>query len=227
MDFCLVRHGEPDWRPDDAFRRDPELTARGHEQASRLAVRARDWPPVEEIWVSPAVRSQQTARPLIEALGAPTRTLDWLLEVQVPAHLEGKSRVELRAYFDGLRERSTEDWWHGLPDGGENLQDFWQRVSRGFDDELTHRGAARAECDPHWRDLPDGARIVVVSHAGTSCVAATHLLGLPPVPWAWERFRLGHAGITVVRSSPISTGQIFQLHTFNDRVHLPPEMHTI
>lgn len=227
MDFCLVRHAEPDWRPGDRYRIDPDLTERGHDQAALLAERAAHWPDVDEIWISPASRSQQTAAPLVEALKAPTRTLPWLLEVQPPEHLEGKTRDELRGYFAGLRERSIEAWWEGLPEGGENLQDFWARVSAGFDEELAAWGAARTEADPHWRDLPTGKRIVVVSHAGTSGVAAAHLLGLAPVPWAWERFRLGHAGITVVRSNPISNGHIFSLHTFNDRQHMPKELHTI
>lgn len=227
MDFCLIRHGEPDWRPQDRFRRDPELTERGHDQAHRLAERAKGWAPVDEVWVSPALRSQQTAAPILEALGAPTRTLDWLVEVKVPEHLEGKGREELGPYFSGLRERTIDAWWLGLPDGGEPLQDFWARVGGGFDAELGVRGASRTDEEPPWLGLPDDARVVVVSHAGTSTVAACHLMGLNPVPWAWERFRLGHAAMTVLRSASISTGQIFQLDTFNDRLHLPTEMHTI
>ena len=221
MDICLIRHAEPDWHPGGRHRMDPELSAQGHDQARRLAERATGWPWVDEVWVSPATRSQQTAAPLVEALGQTVRTLDWLLEVQ-PMNLEGKTREEVRALFKGARARSVEDWWEGHR-GGDNLRD---RISAGFDEEITRLGGQRAEAAPHWRDLPAAMRIVVVSHAGTSGAALSHLLGVPHVPWAWERFRLGHAGMVVVRSAPMSEGHIFQLHSFNDRGHLPQEMHT-
>ncbi len=60
--------------------------------------------------------------------------------------------------------------------------------------------------DPHWRELPRERRVVIVSHAGVSGVALAHLIGLPQVPWAWERFRLGHAAVAVVRTAAIADG---------------------
>ncbi len=204
---------------------DPDLTSLGTDQAARLAERAQTWSHVDEIWISPARRSQQTAAPLVEALGAPARTLDWLLEVQGP-DLEGKSPEEVRAAFHGARYRPREQWWTGMP-GGEDLRGFTTRIVRGMAQELGTLGAHREEEAPHWRGLPKGRRVVIVSHAGTSGVLLGHLLGVPPVAWSWERFRLGHAAMAVLRTSAIADGLIFGLHGFNDRVHLPKRMHTI
>ncbi len=224
MDVCLVRHAEPDWMPEGRHRMDPVLTERGEVQAERLADWARTWKPVDEIWISPAIRAQQTAAPLVEVLGSSWRTLDWLLEAQ-PANLEGMTRAEIRERLSGARGRPAEQWWEGLPDG-EDLRDFTRRIGDGWNDEITRAGGQRADTAPHWSGLPDGQRIVVVSHAGTSAASLGHLLGLEPVPWSWERFRLGHAGIVVLRSRRMSTGEIFSLDRFNDREHLPRALHT-
>lgn len=225
MEICLVRHAEPQWMPGGRHRMDPELTERGEVQAKRLADRAAQWPRVDAVWVSPALRSQQTAAPLIESLGAPARTLGWLLEAQ-PSNLEGLTREEIHERLGGMRGRPLEEWWAGLP-GGEDLGEFTKRVTEGWDTEIAALGASRADEPPHYRELPEGFRLVVVSHAGTSGASLGHLLGLPPIPWSWERFRLGHASTVVVRSRRMSTGAIFALDRFNDRDHLPRSLHTI
>jgi len=225
MDICLVRHAEPDWLPGGKHRMDPALTERGVVQAQRLADRVRSWRPVDAIWVSPAIRSQQTAEPLIECLDAEVRTLDWLLEAQ-PSNLEGLTRDEIRERLGGMKGRPIEAWWDGLP-GGEDLRAFTERITAGWNAEIEALGGARGDAPPHWRGLPEQYRLLVVSHAGTSAASLGHLLGLPPVPWSWERFRLGHASTVVVRSRKLSTGQIFGLDRFNDREHLPRALYTI
>lgn len=225
MEICLIRHGEPGWMAGGTGTMDPALTELGLEQARRLGERARTWPAVDEVWVSPATRSQQTAAPLIEALGAPARTLDWLIEVR-PPDFGGLSPEQFRTMFQGARYRPVAAWWAGLP-GGEDLRQFVARVADGFADELGRLGVSRLDEDPHWRELPRGRRVVIVSHAGVSGVALAHLLGLPQVPWSWERFRLGHAAMAVVRTAAIAEGLIFALHSFNDREHLAPEMRTV
>ena len=225
MDIALIRHAQPNWRPDGRHRLDPTLTDQGHAQAQALAERARSWPTVDEIWVSPAARAQQTAAPLIEVLGAPARTLDWLVEVRQPPAMEGLTKEQIRELFSGWRDQPADQMWAGRK-GGESLNDFGKRIGAGFDAELNALGGTRQAGSPSWANLPQGRRVVVVSHAGTSGVALAHLLEMPQEPWPWARFRLGHAGMNVVRARPMSTGQIFELHGFNDRGHLPKDQQT-
>ena len=60
----------------------------------------------------------------------------------------------------------------------------------------------------------------LLGHAGTTGAAVSHLLGLPQVPWAWERLSVGHATATRLRTVPIADGAIFSLRSLGDGAHL-------
>ena len=47
-----------------------------------------------------------------------------------------------------------------------------------------------------------------------------HLLGIEPVPWARMRFSSLWAGITRVRSVPVTGGSVWVLKCFNRADHL-------
>ena len=75
MELILVRHGQPAWTtPDGKGRNDPGLTDLGHDQAKRAADRLADTEDlpgrgdVDRLFVSPAVRAQETAAPIAAAL---------------------------------------------------------------------------------------------------------------------------------------------------------------
>ncbi len=57
-------------------------------------------------------------------------------------------------------------------------------------------------------------------------MALGYLLGIPPVPWEWERFVSYHASVSVVRPLAISGGHAFSLFRFSDVGHLPPDLQT-
>ena len=63
-----MRHGEPEWVRDGLNVDNPPLTERGHRQAERVA-EALTREVFDEIWVSPLVRAQQTAAPLLADRG--------------------------------------------------------------------------------------------------------------------------------------------------------------
>jgi len=57
-------------------------------------------------------------------------------------------------------------------------------------------------------------------------VVLTHLLGIDPVPWEWERFVTGHASISEVRTIEIGSVSAFSMTTLSATRHLPDHLLT-
>lgn len=227
MELVFIRHAEPAWIQGGRGVDNPGLTERGHDQARRLAKRLEPWRgAVDEVWVSPLVRAQETAAPILDALEIAPQTRPWLKEARAPTW-EGKPWEEVREFFKVARHRSVAAWWAGH-EGGEPLIDFVARIADGLDGELGERGASY-EPDSHprlWRGVPQGPRVLVVAHAGTIGAALSHLMGLRQVPWAWERFGTGHASMATTKTVAIAGGLIFGLERLNDREHLDEPLRT-
>ena len=225
MEFVFIRHGQPAWSVDGLSQVDPALTPLGRLQAERVAARlAADEHEFAEIIVSPALRAQQTAQPLVRLTGLAPLTIEGMTEIQMP-DWTGTPEQEVQRIFDESRSRPPEEWWKGLG-GGESFRDFHNRITGAMADLLGRR-SVRPDPSGHphlWRVENDPQRIAVVAHGGTNAVALGFLLGLDPTPWEWERFVLGHASIASVRSVSLAGGHVFSLRAFNDQEHLPGDL---
>ncbi|MFM8482749.1 MAG: histidine phosphatase family protein, partial [Actinomycetota bacterium] len=73
---------------------------------------------------------------------------------------------------------------------------------------------------PLWHIQDPDRRILLVAHAGTNSVFICHILGLPPTPWEWDRFVLGHASISRLVSFEMGDGHTFGLTKLSDVEHL-------
>ncbi len=225
MELVFIRHGQPEWDIDGRTVQNPRLTEIGLEQAALLG-RSFEGRPVDRVLVSPLLRSQQTAAPVIDALGIEPETLPWLAEIESP-QWEGTPSETVEAIFAAARAKPLDEQWDGLP-GGESFRDFHRRITTGLDGLLDEIGCERiTPFPPLWRLRDPGPRIVIVAHAGTDAVCLGHLLGIDPVPWEWERFVSFHASVSVVRPVPIAEAHSFSLHRFSDTSHLPPHLHTV
>ena len=224
MELVLIRHGEPEWVRDGATVDNPPLTERGLSQAERLAEHLRDLE-VDDFFVSPLVRAQQTAAPLAAVLGRQPVTLPWLAEIAAPNWEGTPAEVVERAFAEG-RGRPLDEQWDGLP-GGETFRDFHVRVTTGLQALVEATGAAQTSVHPPLWDLAaPGRRVVFVAHAGTNSVMLGHLLGIEPVPWEWERFVLAHSSLSRIEPIEIGGGHSFSLTRLSSLDHLPPELHT-
>jgi probable phosphoglycerate mutase len=225
MDILFVRHGQPQWAIDGLSQLDPHLTDLGRRQAELAATRIATDPKgtAAELIVSPATRSQQTATPVSRETGLEMDTIDDLLEIQMP-DWEGVTEEAVIDVFRTTRHRTPDEWWDGLP-GGESFRDFHDRVTTALDKLLAARGMTRSEDDPRLWDVEhDPGRIVIVAHGGTNSVCLTHLMGVPPSPWEWEKFVLFHASFARVKLLPLAGAHVPSLRTFNDQDHIPIDL---
>lgn len=227
MELWFIRHAEPAWAVDGMSQRDPFLTERGRRQAELLAGRlaGRDTS-FTGLLVSSALRSQQTAQPIGDALGMEIETVEGLTEIKMP-DWTGTPEAMVQQIFDDSYRRPPSEWWEGL-EGGESFRDFHDRITTTIDGILQSHGVTRDSTDPTqlWEMGPPDERLLVVAHGGTNAVALAYLLGAAPTPWEWERLVLGHASIASMVAKALGGGHIMSMRTFNDQEHLPAEMRT-
>jgi len=224
VELVLVRHGEPEWVRAGFNVDDPPLTPRGREQARLLADRLVQ-ERFDEAYVSPMTRARETAAPVFERLGQQEKVDEWLEEIRNPLW-HGTPAEKAEEAFREDRARPAHERWSGLP-GGESVRDFVTRIRVGAALFLADRGIEPARADlPVWTVGDPDHRILLVAHAGTNAVVICHLLGLDPVPWAWERFVLGHASITRIEAFSTGEGHTFGLTRLSEVEHLPAALRT-
>ena len=218
MEIVLIRHGEPEWVRSGLSVDDPPLTTRGCQQAEAMAA-ALSREQFDEVLVSPLQRARQTAIPLLRALERPEVLEPWLEEIGNPVW-HGTPAEKAEEVFKAERSKQAPQRWDGLP-GGESVKSFTERIHRGLTGFLTERGISRGRTDfPIWHLPADSRRIAIVAHAGTNAVVISHLLGLQPVPWEWDRFVLGHASVSRLEALPVGDGHTFSLTRLGDVEHL-------
>lgn len=224
MRIVLVRHGEPEWVRAGLSIDNPPLTERGERQAACAAGRLKE-ERFDEVHVSPLIRSRQTASPLFSGLGRPERVSPWLEEIRNPVwHGSPSEKAELA--FQEERARPSHLRWEGL-EGGEAVRDFVARIREACGLFLAERGVERLEGDlPLWHIENPDQHIGLVAHAGTNSCILSHLLGLEPVPWEWDRFVIAHASITTIESYAMGDGHTFGLTKLSDVEHLASDDRT-
>jgi broad specificity phosphatase PhoE len=161
--LLLVRHGET--RDNEAElilgRRNPPLSGRGREQATRLAARALA-AGVAAIWTSPLLRAQQTAAVVGDAIAVEPIVSAQLIESE-RGTWEGRSQQQIAASSPELfKAFEAADPDFAFP-GGESLRSQVERTSSA----LTMVAARRR-------------RALVVAHAGTIRAALIAIGRQPP-----------------------------------------------
>ncbi|MCA9551295.1 MAG: histidine phosphatase family protein [Myxococcales bacterium] len=225
MEILLIRHARPGWVADGRGVLDPALTPEGEAQAQHLGEAVHAWRrKPKTLWVSPAARARQTAAPVARALGLEPVEHGWLEEIRLPPDWDGAAALDIRGHFATARSRTEAQWWAGIP-GGESFHDFEARVTENMAAALGALGIRRrqgADAEAPVYDLPEPDQVLaIVAHGGTNAVLTSYLLGLPMVPWAWERFVTEHASVTRLRAAPLLGGHIFGLREHSDANHVP------
>jgi probable phosphoglycerate mutase len=162
--LILFRHGCTDYPGEQIYdeTHGPGLNSAGHEEALRLSqwVKGLD---AAGLYVSPAVRTRQTASPVTESLGLEPMVHDSLRERGFGIW-EGLTFQEIEErYPEGLKLWKQNPIGYS-PEGGESIVDVERRVAKAFA-ELIEAHSMK--------------KIVVVTHMGPIRVAISRALEIP------------------------------------------------
>ena len=219
MEIVLIRHGQPEWMPGDVYTKNPGLTSLGKLQSEKSSS-AFEKNSVDEIWVSPLKRAQETLTPFEEKnIGKSIYEYDWLQEMQDDEEesLYGKSTEEVMAFFAKRNSQSFEEWSEASH--GKYMKAFSKNIISNLETELSNRGIVALDAVYDRRfDLSGSSieRLMVISHAGTMSVFLSYFLNMPLYAWTWRKFLPRHTGHTTLKSTQISGGHFFRLKEFNN-----------
>ena len=205
--------------PGDVYTKNPGLTSLGKLQSEKSSSEFEE-NSIDEIWVSPLKRAQETFTPFKEKnIGRSIHVYDWLQEMldDEEAALYGKGTEEVMAFFAKRNSQSFEEWSEASH--GKYMQVFRKNIVSNLERELGNRGivALDAEYDRRF-DLSKSSieRLMIISHAGTMSVLLSYFLNMPHYAWTWRKFLPRHAGHTTLKSTQISGGNFFRLKEFNN-----------
>ncbi len=131
----IVRHGETQWNVDKRFQGqlDSPLTTLGREQIAAHGERLKSFGGVDQLYVSPAGRTQESANLLNSFVQAQMTTVDALIEASC-GEWEGMSYAEIQAEYPEEWSKRQQDSFSHRPPGGENIPDLVERVRPFLED---------------------------------------------------------------------------------------------
>ena len=227
MEIVIIRHAQPEWVRDGLSVDNPPLTELGFRQAEALAIELKD-EHFDEILVSPLVRTQQTAAPILHVLKRELVIEPWLEEIRNPIW-HGTPQERAEAAWRAEKSKASHERWTGI-EGGEPVVEFVDRINVGVAGFLSEQGLVRSNKElPVWEvndKFRETKKIALICHAGTGSVSLCHMLGFPATPWEWERLVIGHATINRISTLALADGVTFGLTQLSGNHHLAPEMRT-
>lgn len=202
-EIVLVRHGASEHAlPGAPFplvdgRGDPNLSDVGHEQAQAVAERL-GGEEIEQLFVTPLRRTQQTAAPLAEVTGLEPTVVEDLAEVRLGDWEGGEYRLRVAAGDPIIRRVFEEERWDVIP-GAESSESLASRVRAGIEQIVQAVG-------------PDRLAVVVV-HGGIVGEACRQATGSRP-------FAFVHSDNASISRIVVRPSGKWQLRSFNDISHL-------
>lgn len=219
MEIVLIRHGQPEWMVNDVYQQNPNLSALGHKQAELSSTMFKP-ESMNELWVSPLNRAQQTHQPFVDKnIAKEIFVFDWLQEMEDEEEISlyGKSTDEIMVFFEKRNTQSFEEWTEGPH--GVYMKTYRENIISNLEKELKQRGIVCTD-DTYDRQftISDNSpeKLMIISHAGTMSVLLSYFLNMDHYAWTWRKFLPRHTGHTRLRSTSISGGHFFRLKEFNN-----------
>jgi len=211
MEVMLIRHADPDYSKDS-------ITEKGRREAEALALSLND-KGLDDLYVSPLGRAQETCQYIAEALKVKPVTLDWLREIQLDVDL-GYAPWDFPGndYLSGGHLPSPDKWWQRFKIG-ELLRPHFLNISRGFD-KLMEGYGYRKFGNLYKGERPSDKRIALVAHGGMIMTLLAYLVHWP-LPLVYIHCTIDTTGVTRLIWREFPSGYaIPKLVAFNELPHL-------
>lgn len=234
MRLLLIRHGEPDYEHD-------VLTEKGKVEAELLShqlVREK----IDDFYISPYGRAQETAAPTLKAYGKTGETLPWLHEFN--ATIDLGRYPELCRYYPDSRPAADGTFirnivWDMLPRAfledptyldavkwrrtevaeKSDLCEKYDKVCRGFD-ELVGRYGYRRNGLLYTTGQGTNRTLALFCHLGVTCVMLSYLFNISPFI-CWHNFCSLCSSVTELYTEEREKGIVtFRMTRFSDLSHL-------
>lgn len=239
MHLIFIRHGDPDYKNNT-------LTEKGKREADLLARRVENWR-IDDLYLSPYGRAQDTAKPFLSKVKVIPETLPWLKEFDCRI-TDPKTKQE-RGCWDWLpmdfygekKFFDRGDWLKSKAMKGGVVETRYDSVCKGLDEILASYDYSRHDpwtavynCLPHLTDEEaavdthllaqqknlDERNIVFVCHLGVMFAMISHLIGISPVV-LWQGFFVAPTSVTVLGAEERVPGQVvFRVQQMGDVRHL-------
>ena len=201
MLLFYIRHGHPTYDPDS-------LTPLGHEQAKALSKRLVSYG-IDEIYSSPRLRAQYTAKPTAELLNKEIKILEWADESKASSEFWVKTEAqsswgfahkETIKKFNSPEVRALGMKWHEHPYfENTKFSDGTKRIDAGVDEFLLSLGYRHDRENSCYEAIePNEKRIALFAHQGVGMNILSSILDIP-YPIFSTRFDFGHSSMTVIR----------------------------
>lgn len=219
MRLLLIRHG-------DRVRRHDQLTEAGRAESAYLAERLAQ-EEIDQFFVSPLSRAQDTAAPTLAATGMEATTCDWLGEFYVsiarPDKEDGRSHIPWDWLPEDWLQRpmlSDPERWRDDPVMAEGkVGEAYDLVTSQFDEVLANNGYVRDGL--LYRAVnPNTQTLAFVCHLGVMCVLLSHLMHCSPLV-LMQGLCPPPSSVSIAYSEERRKGKaIFRIATIGDTSHL-------
>lgn len=227
MKLIFIRHAEPNYEHDT-------LTDKGWKEAILLSERVKYWN-VDDIYLSPLGRAQDTASFSLEALGKEATTLEWLEEFWYPVTdpTTGRFGVPwdfMPEYFTKEPLLYDKDHWFDtkLLSSNPELKECALKTYKEFDALLASYGYIREggfyrvnreiydkkKCDK------DDITLVFFCHLGISLLLMAYMMGISP-SILWQSIFVAPSSVSVLNAEVrINDAAFFRAQVIGDTRHL-------
>ena len=217
MRILVIRHAEPDYNIDS-------LTPKGHVEAKLLAARLSQYP-IQDVYVSPLGRAQETADYYLRRTGKQGETLPWLREFKgkIPDPETGDPRIawDMKPrIWSALPDMENAGKWMESPAlQGFDLHEVWKETTDGMDMLMARYGFKKD--GPVWKCTENNdVTIAFFCHFGIGMAVAGYLMDLSP-ELLWHRTLMLTSSVTeLVTEERIRGEAAFRMIRMGDLTHL-------